>query len=198
MKETTKSNARRKDTWLFNKVFAGKGIDIGSGDDPFDKTDFPNVDTIEFFDLKDGNAQYILQHRSEESYDFVHSSNCLEHMDDAVCALRGWWYLVKLRGYLILTVPDEDLYEQGRFKARSRFNKEHKHSFTIHKKNSWCKWSLNILDMLEMLPDCQVIKIEQVDTNYDYNIPWGKKDQTMRGAETFIEVVLKKIINYGL
>ena len=196
--ETTKSNLRRKNTWLFNKVFSGKGIDIGAGPDPLKKEDFPNITDIEVFDRKHGDANYITGYRRYESYDFVYSSNCLEHMWDSLAAWGQWWALVKFNGYMIISVPDEDLYEQGRFKTKSRWSKEHRCSFTIHKKKSWSRWSNNVLEMIEWLPDCQIIKIELVDTNYDYSIPWGSKDQTLGDAETFIEIVLRKVKGYGM
>ena len=87
------------------------------------------------------------------------------------------------------TVPDEDLYEQGVFP--SRFNNSHKWSFTIDKENSWNSKSINILDLLKSLNNYKIIKIELVDTNYDYS----KKDvdQTMQDAEAIIEVIIKKL-----
>lgn len=194
MKETTKSNKRRKGTWLFEHVFSGNGIDIGAGEDPLRVGDFPQIMHVVTFDWDDGNAQYITQHVADR-YDFVYSSNCLEHMSDPVIALREWWSLVVPDGHLIMTVPDEDLYEQGRFKSQSKFSKDHRHSFTMYKRRSWCRWSHNIVDMVLALPNCQIIKLELVDTNFDYTV---KGDQTMGDAEAFIEVVLKKVISYGL
>jgi hypothetical protein len=34
-------------------------------------------------------------------------------MEDVSLAISQWWSLVKVCGYLILVVPDEDLYKQG-------------------------------------------------------------------------------------
>lgn len=197
-RETTKSNLRRKDTWLFNKVFSGKGIDIGPEKDPLRKEDFPNITNIETFDREHGDANFITHFRQPKSYDFVYSSNCLEHMENSLNACMQWWLLVKLDGYMIITVPDEDLYEQGRFKAKPHWSKDHKWTFTIYKKKSWSTRSINVLNMIKLLPDCQTIKVELVDTNYDYSIPWGSKDQTKMGAETFIEIVLRKVKGYGM
>ena len=140
------------------------------------------------------HAQRMDEYRQFESYDFVYSSHCLEHLDDPIYALCEWWGLVKPGGYLVVVVPDEDLYEQGRFKTRSRWSREHKSSFTIWKRESWCEHSINVLDMVQQLPDCQVIKIELVDTDYDYSIPYGAQDQTMPGAEAAIEIVLRKLV----
>ena len=195
--ETTKANKRRKGAWLFNKVFSGKGIDIGGGKDCLKKEDFPNIISVDYFDKLQGDAQDILSFRDILAYDFVYSSHCLEHLPNISLALNQWWLMLKYNGYLILSLPDEDLYEQGRFQARSRWSREHKHSFTIYKNKSWCHWSINILDMIKELKDCQIIHISLVDTDYDYSIPWGSKDQSMPGAEVSIEVILRKVKDYG-
>ena len=192
--ETAKANKRRKNTWLFNKVFRGRGIDIGPGRDTLSPADFPGITEMEGFDKRQGDAQHITWYKQPEGYDFVYSSHCLEHLDDALAGLREWWALVRPGGYMVLAVPDEDLYEQGRFQARSRWSREHKHSFTIWKRESWCRWSINVMDMVKELPDCQVIKVELVDTDYDYSIPYGSRDQTMPGAEAAIEIVLRRLV----
>lgn len=45
--------------------------------------------------------------------------------------------------------------------------------------------------MVRGLDNCKIIKIELVDTHYDY----AKKneDQTLKKAEAFIEIVLQKV-----
>ena len=188
--ETKKANKRRKKSYLFKeRVFVGKGIDIGCGRDLLNKRIFKRITSIEAFDREDGNAQHIDQYREKESYDFVYSSNCLEHMDDPVGAFKSWYSLVKVGGYLAFTVPDEDLYEQGTFP--SRFNPDHKWTFTIFKENSWSNKSINVIDLLKHLENCKIIKIELVNTNYDYSK--FNEDQTKGDVEAFIEVVIQKI-----
>ncbi len=190
--ETQKANRRRRKTFLFTeRVFVGKGIDIGSGKDLMRKRGFGKVKSIEAFDLEDGDAQYIDRYRPAETYDFVYSSNCLEHMNDPSAALKAWFSLVKDGGYMAFTVPDEDLYEQGSFP--SRFNPGHQWTFTVRKRESWSPKSLNILDLLKQMDDCRIIKVELMDTKYDYSDTSGR-DQTKgkRSAEAFIEVVVQK------
>lgn len=127
--KTTKAVKRRKKSYLFKeRAFVGKGIDIGCGNDILRKRWFKGITSIEPFDIQDGDAQYINKYRDEGSYDFVYSSNCLEDMNDPVEALKNWFALVKEGGYLVFTVPDEDLYEQGVFP--SKFNPDHKRTFT--------------------------------------------------------------------
>lgn len=185
--ETSKANKRRANTYLYNKIFSGDGIDIGSGGDLLQKHIYPNIKSIEPFDLQHGDAQYINKYLDRQ-FDFVHSSQCLEHMVDADIALRNWWKIVKPGGYLIFSMPDEDLYEQGVFP--SRWNSDHKWTFSINKPNSWSPVHLNIIDMISKLDKNEIIKIELVDTNYNYNL--FNIDQTRDDVEAFIEVILKK------
>jgi len=187
--ETKKAEKRRKKSYLFaERVFVGRGIDIGCGKDVLSARAFKKITSVEPFDRSDGDAQSITLYKPEESYDFVYSSNCLEHMEDPEAALRSWFALVRDGGYLVFTVPDEDLYEQGVFP--SRFNPDHKWTFTVHKRKSWSPRSINIIDLLMRLDGCKIIKIEIIDTNYNYQIK--NEDQTRRRAEAFIEVVVQK------
>src|SRR3990172_6697112 len=187
MRETSKSYLRRKQDQFWNGVFKGTGIDIGSGDDPFRQAWFPRVTSIRSFDVGDGDAQYLSRH-IKDTFDFVHSSNCLEHLTDPEKALQEWWSVLKQGGYLVFTVPDEDLYEQGIFP--SLWNGDHKWTFTLWKEKSWCEKSINIAKLISSLPDCQVVRVHVADTNYDHDLKGV--DQTELGSEAFIEVVLRK------
>jgi SAM-dependent methyltransferase len=138
-------------------LLQGKGIDIGCGLDPI----FPSVRR---FDREDGDANVISRHVSEQ-FDFVFSSHCLEHMHEPRSALREWWKLVRPGGVLIFLVPDEDLYEQGVFP--SRFNDDHKATFTISKRQSWSPVSHNIVDLAASLADAEIVSVQLHDMNYD-------------------------------
>jgi len=109
-------------------------------------------------------------------------------MRDPFVAFSNWWKLVKTNGHIIVTIPDEDLYEQGHFP--SIYNGDHKWTFSIHKQNSWSPRHINVLDLIFSITNYRIIKIELVDTNYDYNSK--NIDQTRFGAEAFIEFVLQK------
>jgi hypothetical protein len=62
-------------------------------------------------------------------------------------------------------VPDEDLYEQGVWP--SRFNPDHKWTFTIAKHTSWSPVSVNLLDLARALPGGDVLDIRLQDDGYD-------------------------------
>jgi hypothetical protein len=93
-------------------------------------------------------------------------------------------------GYLVITVPDEDLYEQGTFP--STFNRDHKWTFTICKEKSWSRRSINLLDLVSRLgPAAEIVRIEQLSVNYRFDLP--RFDQTLTPiAECGIELVIRR------
>ena len=155
MNETSKS----RKYWgpLEHGVLTGQGIDIGCGPDPVSPT-------VRQFDLADGDANHITRHVHEQ-FDFVYASHCLEHMHDPRQAVLEWWQLVKPGGHLFFHVPDEDLYEQGVFP--SRFNSDHKATFTIAKERSWSPVSINVRDLAASLPGGEVVRLVLQDNGYD-------------------------------
>lgn len=125
-----------------------------------------------------------------ESYDFVHSSHCLEHTVDPTVALGNWIRICKRGGHLVVTVPDEDLYEQGVFP--STFNPDHKWTFTIGKAQSWCPKSINVIELIgQFTHEVEILKIELLDSGFIYGRE--RQDQTWGTlAESAIEIVLRK------
>lgn len=138
-------------------ILRGKGIDIGCGPDPV-------TPDVRRFDLGDGDANRITEFVHEQ-FDFVYSSHCLEHMREPRAALRQWWQLVRPGGHLFFIVPDEDLYEQGVFP--SRFNADHKATFTVAKARSWSPVSHNVLDLARELPGAELVSVQLQDHGYD-------------------------------
>ncbi len=192
MKECSKSIQRRlADSNFLRKYFDGNGLDIGGKPDPLSlyKELFPLMGNVKTWDMEDGDAQF-LNGVADESFGFVHSSHCLEHLVDPVEGLRNWLRVVREGGYLVITVPDEDLYEQGVFP--STFNRDHKWTFTIFKTKSWCDRSINLLDLIrELGTAAEVVRIEQLAANYRFDLP--RFDQTLTPvAECGIELVIRK------
>lgn len=192
MKECSKSIARRMASPNFiRKYFVGDGVDIGGKPDPLSlyAEFFPLINSVRVWDMEDGDAQFMAS-AADESFDFVHSSHCLEHMNDPAEALRNWLRIVKPGGYVVVTLPDEDLYEQGVFP--STFNRDHKNTFTILKSRSWSPRSVNILTLLSDLQEsARIEKVELLDGSYRFNLP--RLDQTLTPvAECGIEFVIRK------
>ena len=183
MFETKKTNQLRNSAFYNNYIHNKKVIDIGAGSDPISVN-------AERFDINEGDANFILNYKIKNSYDTVYSSHCLEDMIDAKRSLSDWRTLVKSSGYLILIVPDEDLYEQGIWP--SLFNWDHKHTFTLKQSKSWRPVSLNIENLVKQLPNSKIISIKIQDTNYNYNLQ--KKYPIPLLKITFIFHLFQKII----
>lgn len=182
MKEAFKTNKiRSKD--FFERYLSGKVLDIGAGDDLV-------CPSAERFDVEDGDANNITLYKSNESYDAIHSSHCLEHMIDPRNALSEWWKLLKPGGYLILVVPDEDLYEQGIWP--SFFNSDHKNTFTLNKQKSWSPVSWNVLELVEGLDCVEVISAEVQDKYYDYTL-LSKNGEMRIPLDGFLYKLLKGV-----
>jgi SAM-dependent methyltransferase len=192
MKECSKSIARRlSDPNFSNRYFVGRGIDIGGKPDPLAlyAAMFSRMTSVKTWDWEDGDAQHLAG-VADDSLDFVHSSHCLEHLVDPREGLRHWFRVVKPGGFLVVTVPDEDLYEQGMFP--STFNRDHKWTFTIFKHASWCDRSLNVVDLVQALGEAaELVRVEQLSATYRFDLP--RFDQTLTPvSECGIEFVVRK------
>ena len=194
MNEMSKAVLRRqRDPNFALRYFVGSGIDIGCGKDPIGnyRHCFPAMTACRPYDqiYGDGDAQ-LMAGVDEDTFDWLASAHCLEHVHDAAEALLNWLRIVKPGGHLVITLPDEDLYEQGVWP--STFNGDHKATFTIHKHRSWSPVSRNIFALLQALPaEAQVLKVELLDHANWYNVE--RFDQTLTPvAESAIEIVIRK------
>jgi ubiquinone/menaquinone biosynthesis C-methylase UbiE len=124
----------------------------------------------------------------DESFDFVYSSHCLEHVHEVPHALRNWLRILKPGGYLYVVVPDYLLYEKLTFP--SRHNSDHKHSFSLdiprartRRENHW-----TTIELGPYLP--QLIEAFVEDDGFDWSR--GTEDQTMGDALCQICIVARK------
>ena len=150
---------------------------------------FCRMQSVRTWDLEDGDAQYMAG-VPDDSVDFIHSSHCLEHLRDPREGMRNWMRVLRPGGHLIVTVPDEDLYEQGQFP--STFNRDHKWTFTIFKSSSWSDSSINVLELLQELgPAAEPLRIEQLSSTYRFDLP--RYDQTLTPVgQCGIEFIVRK------
>ena len=193
MKQCSKSIYRRLTNPCFiNHYFVGRGLDIGGKPDPLSLYTelFCQIESVKTWDIEDGDAQY-LEGVKEGEFDFVHSSHCLEHLVDPLQGIKNWFRVVRPGGHLIVTVPDEDLYEQGVFP--STMNLDHKWTFTVYKQASWSDKSLNVVDVIKTLGEqANVQKIELLSASYRFSLP--RYDQTLTPVgECGIEFVIRKL-----
>lgn len=193
MWEQSKSAKRRYyDGAFHSRYFVGDGVDIGGGPDPLEQylSAFCGMNSCRTWDMEDGDAQFM-QGVADNTFDFVHSSHSLEHMVDVKIALDNWVRILKPGGYLVITVPDEDLYEQGEWP--SRFNSDHKWSFTLYKVQSLMPKSINVIDLVKDF--ASRVTLERLQQQRDFfrsEIPVGV-DQTMTPvAECSIELIWQK------
>jgi len=203
MRELSKSIPRRqRDPGFATRFFVGDAVDIGGAPDPLSLYQelFPLLKSVRVWDLEDGDAQFM-KGVPDNSFDLVHSSHCLEHLKDPKIGLEHWLRICSPGGHIVITVPDEDLYEQGIFP--STYNHDHKWTFTSHKFDSWSDKSLNLMSLVEDLGDsCQLISLRLEDSAYRYQLP--RFDQTSTPvAESCWELIIRKrteseIANRGL
>jgi SAM-dependent methyltransferase len=205
--ETGKSIHRRiRDPLFYLHVFKGAAIDIGAGPDGLSQYAylFPLLTSVRDWDLPDGDAN-VMEGLTPESFDLVHSSHTLEHMVAVDRALARWWELVRPGGFLVFTVPDEAMYEQGVWP--STFNPDHKWSFRTDDRvsmdlgngNQWTlrneamQKSRSVVLLVMALPFVQPIRIERLIATWDQSGP--RRDQTISGpVESAIEVICRKAI----
>lgn len=92
----------------------GHGLDVGCGPWPL----WPGVTSIDDMDEWQGHDWRPgiigdctkLAMFTDRCVDFVFNSHVIEHVDDAQAALKEWWRVIKVGGFLVSYVPHADLY----------------------------------------------------------------------------------------
>lgn len=194
MNETSKAVKRRYNDPAFHlRYYSGHGIDIGSGADPLGRYvgQFARMTSCRGWDLKDGDAQH-LKGVDDNAYDFLNSSHCLEHLHDPWEGLRNWLRVVKPGGFVVVTVPDADLYESMAWP--SRWNADHKWLFSLGREMGVIPRMVNVLEMLRgdtVPPLASPERIQLVRDFWDDSL--AGTDQTLSAnTESCIEFVLRK------
>lgn len=190
MKETTKAMRRRmreavmRGMLLWPTVLKGKGIDVGCGDDPLDAPGCIH------FDQKDGDANVLHTLFPHGSFDYIHASQSLEHMNTPD-VLWDWMLLLKPGGHAIVTVPSWELYEGMTWP--SRFNGDHKSTWSMNLQGSPAPHHVHVPSWIASRCDIAIHRLSrQLDVGYDYKLgPWV--DQSLGDTcEPWIEFVLMR------
>lgn len=175
--ETLKSRGRREAEGFYAKYIRGIGIDIGYGADVIAKDCCG-------WDIMNGDAQYM-DGIEDEVFDYVYSSHCLEHVCYVRTAIKNWFRILKRGGYLIIVVPDRNLYEKKKM-LPSRWNMDHKHMFLLGQKDE-----IDTLDIMEEIRESitgyTIIYAKTCDYGHTINDPLIHSD-----GEYQIEVVVRK------
>lgn len=123
----------KKIVWEVAPYLRGRGIDLGAGafkvlphaisvDNGTDTALFGQVMHPDIMVKSAENLDIF----ASQSMDFVFSSHLLEHIQDFRQALREWWRIIKIDGYLVLYLPHKDFYPNV---GKDGANPDHKHDF---------------------------------------------------------------------
>lgn len=189
MRETTKLNEYRK-TNNYDKYFNGIGVDIGCGNDVLDISIFNKITNLMSYDIvqnSNHDANYCLD-LSDNYFDFVYSSHCLEHMIDPYITFKNWIRICKPHGYLIIAVPHELFYEK--YQWPSKFNTDHKTSWSLEIASNLPNTISTKCFLNYFAEEINIIKCETILKNFDFTRFY--EDQTLDEAICQIEFIVQK------
>ncbi|QLI80130.1 methyltransferase domain-containing protein [Chitinibacter fontanus] len=178
--ETRKAFARRKHEGFFEKFFGSIVLDVGyRGYEEIDVVPvLPDAIGIDLnYPGYDGKVLPFL----DESVDTVYTSHTLEHIDDPIAAIRDWFRVLKVGGYLVITVPHQFLYEKKQ-ELPSRWNLDHKRFYTPRS-------LIGEVESALLVNSYRIVHLVEDDEFYDYTIP----PELHAGGAYQIEMVIKKI-----
>jgi predicted SAM-dependent methyltransferase len=182
---------RLRDPRFAEEYFVGRGIDIGAGPNSLEAQDrhFPKMVSCRSWDLQDGDA-HAMNGLEPESFDFIYSSHCVEHLENPIGALLRWIALLKPGGYLVVVVPEWELYEHRRWP--SQYNGDHKFAWQIIRPQDVAPHIVAVADLCRTLgfAGMETVKIERLERGFR---PGEPGDQTADGScEAGIEFVLRR------
>jgi SAM-dependent methyltransferase len=128
--EVRKTMRMRIESGFFARFMSGEHIlDIGyRGGDPENLPILPWAEGVE----KDYPGYDGLKLPfDDQSQDAVHSSHCLEHIADPAATLAEWFRVLRIGGYLIITVPHQQLYERKPVPISRMGGNEHLRFYTV-------------------------------------------------------------------
>ena len=130
LSEAGKSYHSRRRSGFFEKYMSGeKVIDIGykGYNNPELRTAVPHAIGV---DLDFPGYDGVRLPFDEGTIDCVFSSHCLEHISSYQEAIRDWYRVLKIGGFMVCAVPSQMLYEKRR-KPPSKFNADHKRFYSL-------------------------------------------------------------------
>ena len=185
MGETSKAYKRRLASNWHEKYCQGNGIDIGVGRLDSISAD-PVMPNVLPWDKDDGDATFMAN-VLDESFDYVYSCHCLEHLSNPYLAIKNWWRILKHEGYLIISVPHRDLYEK---KTVLPSNWNHDHKFFFLPIEDDLPYTLGLEKLVKSALMGEIYKIEQLITCDEGWIDVGPNNHSV--GEFSIEIIIKK------
>lgn len=137
------------------------GIDSCKDTELFGISMKPDVVVKDCIDLSDSVA--------DESCDFVFSSHLLEHIADYQAALASWWKTLKVGGFLVLYLPDEDEYPRV---GEPGANIDH-------------KWNVNhgrVLAAMKQVGSFDLVEFEKRNADREYSLLFVFEKREGRGV----------------
>lgn len=118
---------------------------------------------------------------ADGSVDAIYSSHCFEHIADYKSALRDWYRVLKVGGYMVIVVPHQLLFERRR-RLPSLANWDHKRFYLA---------DTLLAEVKESLPEngYRIRHLRENDEGYDYSV----LPPDPSGGLYEIEVVVEKI-----
>lgn len=186
MAETSKAHDRRMAAGWFDKYIKGQIIDIGCGRiDAHDGADPVTPDCVMHDkDICDATTMEVY---ADNTFDCVHASHVLEHLDNPGKALNNWLRILKPNGFMVISVPDRDCYERQKH-LPSRWNADHRTMWLYkghydhpktHNLHAFVCGSLSGIHVMEYL-------LADTSTNHDH-------PEEHANGEYSIEMVIQKL-----
>lgn len=193
MRKATERRMMSENYQKFTRYFKGHGLDIGCGNDKM--RGWSETESITGYDqmFGSGDAQYLPEFENDR-FDFVVSSHCLEHMKDPREALRNWIRVVKPGGFLVVTIPEWEMYEHRHWP--SRYNGDHKTAWTMdaHRVSDGAH-VVYLPSFLEEFVERGLISgfwMRRCIEGFDQSLP-DTVDQTGGPAECALEFIVRKM-----
>ena len=164
----------------------GRGVDLGCG--PWKI--FPHCIGVDIIPGADVCARVThLDQFASGSMDFVYSSHTLEDIEDTEGALREWWRLLKVGGFLILYLPHKEFYPNI---GQPGGNPAHKHDFMPH----------DVIEVMRRIGGFDLKVKEDRNQNFEYSFlqVYQKLDPTEDPRYTYAKDKPAKtaaVVRYG-
>ena len=125
--EASKTFRDRLESGFFSRFMSGDVIlDIGYKGYQDNSPIFPHAIGV---DMDYPGYDGITLPFDEETVDAVYTSHTLEHIDEYQDAIREWFRVLKIGGFIVCAVPHMCLYEKKLYPP-SRWNSDHKRFYT--------------------------------------------------------------------
>jgi SAM-dependent methyltransferase len=180
--EVRKTVRARLESGFFERYLGGANVlDIGyRGNSPDNQPIVPHAIGVDLgYPGYDGKTLPF----EDLSQDAVHSSHCLEHIPDPIAALAEWFRVLRHGGYLVLTVPHQQLYERKPTPTSRWGGNEHLRFYTP---------ASLLLELETALPlgEFRVRSLQDNDAGFDYGLA---PDQPPIHCCYEIELVVQRI-----